>query len=230
MPKALNLVGQQFGRLTVIEKAGKSGGRVLWKCRCSCGKELFVITNNLTAGRTQSCGCLRDEILSNMSKSHGKSKTRMYKIWKSMRVRCYNKNVKEYKNYGARGITVCNEWNNSFDAFYNWSMAHGYTDELTIDRIDVNGNYEPSNCRWATYKEQARNKTNNVFITYNGEKKVMKDWAKIYGLKLHTLWYRLNVRGWSIEDALTTPVYGKYGNNKLKEKNVSVFLDNRESV
>lgn len=144
-----------------------------------------------------------------MNYKHGKRNTRIYTIWKSMRQRCYNPNTNRYHLYGARGITVCEEWNKSFKAFYEWAMANGYADDLTIDRIDVNGNYEPSNCRWATYKEQANNTSKSTHITYNGETHTIAEWADIIGVKMQTLWARLNIYGWSVEDALTKkPVAG----------------------
>ena len=139
---------------------------------------------------------------------HGKRNTRLYTIWRSMRQRCYNPKTNRYKNYGGRGITVCEEWNNSFTAFHEWATANGYEDNLTLERKDVNGNYEPSNCRWATYKEQANNMSNSVHLTYNGETHTMAEWADITGIKKATIWERLK-KGWSIDDALTIkPVVG----------------------
>jgi hypothetical protein len=133
-------------------------------------------------------------------RTHGMRYTRIYNIWRSMRQRCSNSNCIRYSRYGGRGITVCDEWND-FNCFYKWAIATGYKDDLTIDRINTDGNYEPSNCRWATYKEQANNIKTNRLITYDGETKTMTQWAEAIGIKPATLWARLN-RGWSIEQAL----------------------------
>lgn len=133
-------------------------------------------------------------------------KSRLYTIWKNMKARCSN-NASQNSYYGARGITVCEEWRNSYQAFYNWAMANGYTDELTIDRIDVNGNYEPSNCRWATLKEQANNKRNNRLLTYNGKSLTVSQWTKELGFNQGLISRRINYLGWDIERALTEPPY-----------------------
>jgi hypothetical protein len=147
----------------------------------------------------------------NINRSHGLSGDRLYKTWASMIQRCYNPNNKEYKNYGARGIVVCNEWKNSFESFNEWAISSGYNKKLTIERIDVNKNYEPSNCRWATSKEQARNTRVNKLLTFNGESLCLAAWAEKTGIKYPSLVSRLN-SGWTEEEALTTPV----GSRKVK--------------
>jgi hypothetical protein len=133
--------------------------------------------------------------------------TRLYKIWLEMRRRCNCENQTEYENYGGRGITVCDEWNGKdcFVNFYNWAMANGYSDNLTIDRIDVNGNYEPSNCRWATYLQQANNTRANIFLTYHGKTQTMADWAREIGINYTTFQRRIKYYGWSVEKAIETP-------------------------
>ena len=136
--------------------------------------------------------------------THGKTGTRIHDIWRSIKRRCYTKSHKEYERYGARGIKVCEEWVNSFQEFYNWAMANGYRDDLTIDRKDTNGNYEPSNCRWVTQKEQQNNRRNNHYITYNGKTQTAKQWAEELNKNYSTIITRLN-RGWSIERTLNTP-------------------------
>ena len=132
---------------------------------------------------------------------HGKYKSRIYHTYKHMKQRCYNKNCKDYKNYGRRGIKICDEWLNKFMAFYNWAYDNGYADTLTIDRIDVNGNYEPSNCRWATQKQQSNNKRNNVLLTYNGKTQNMAQWAEELDINGGTVRMR-HYRGWSDKECL----------------------------
>lgn len=206
MGKFIDLTGQRFGRLTVIKKLGHRGKHILWLCVCDCGTERAVASTHLRSGHSQSCGCLQKEHTVASSKTHGMSNTRIYREYASMKRRCDNPNVQDYSHYGGRGITICEEWRNDFMAFYNWAMANGYRDDLTIDRIDFNGNYEPSNCRWATMKEQANNTRRNSFLEFNGETKTVKQWAEIVGIRYGTLVARLNDYGWSVEKALTTPV------------------------
>lgn len=140
------------------------------------------------------------------SKSHGATGTRLYQAWENMRARCNRKSSREYENYGGRGISVCSEWNEHFESFRDWALNNGYSEQLTLDRIDVNGNYEPGNCRWISNKEQQNNKRNNRNITYNGRTQTLNQWAKELGMIPKTLQGRLDKSGWSIEKALTTPV------------------------
>lgn len=133
---------------------------------------------------------------------HGMRNTRLYDIWRSMKQRCYNPKTNRYKKYGGRGITVCDEWKDNFQSFYDWAMSNGYSDDLSIDRIDPNGNYESNNCRWATAKQQANNRTNNNIIEFNGEVHTLAQWSEITGIKMATIGARLQ-KGWSVSDALT---------------------------
>ena len=156
--KLIDLTGQVFGRLTVLQRAKTVNKRTMWTCKCECGNEITAEAYNLKTGHTQSCGCFQKEATSAASKTHGKKHTRLYRIWNCMKNRCYQKSYHAYNHYGGRGITVCDEWLNNFQAFYDWAMEHGYNDELSIDRIDVNKGYNPHNCRWATMAEQNKNK------------------------------------------------------------------------
>lgn len=155
----IDLTGQRFEKLIVLSRADSPNKQAAWHCRCDCGNETVVLGWNLRSGHTTSCGCVhREAMKKGLRSSHGLINTRLYGIWEDMKSRCYNPNIPQFKYWGSRGITVCDEWRTSFQAFYDWAMSHGYSDELSIDRIDVNGNYEPDNCRWATAEEQNRNR------------------------------------------------------------------------
>lgn len=145
-------------------------------------------------------------VAARMKTTHGKRNTRLYDIWHGMKNRCYNENNDRYRDYGGKGTTICNEWKNDFQSFYDWSMANGYKDNLTIDRMDTDGNYEPSNCRWITNKEQQNNRTDNHYITFNGETRTLKEWSELLDVNYSTLNHRITQYGWSTEKALTTKV------------------------
>lgn len=156
-----DLVGKKFNRLTVIEYSHSNNGAV-WLCKCDCGSFITAKGKDLKNGKTKSCGCFHRDCASKLGKSkktHGQSNTRLYYIWRAMKERCFNKNSRVYNRYGGRGITVCDEWANSFEAFYKWSINNGYSQKLTLDRIDNDGIYEPDNCRWTTMKVQNQNKS-----------------------------------------------------------------------
>lgn len=196
--------GQKFNRLTVlkldhIEKNKKNKNIEFYKCICQCENECIVKKHHLKSGHTQSCGCLKN-------KKHSLTKTRLFSIFRDMKTRCYNKNNKKYKYYGGKNIIIFKGWLNDFKTFYDWAMANGYKDNLTIDRIDNNGNYEPNNCRWTDMKTQSRNRHNNNTITYNNETYCLIDWAKKLNINRHTLFYRIYILNWSIKKAFTTPV------------------------
>lgn len=191
MGRKIDLTGKTFGRLTVIEESPKRtiNGDVYWVCKCTCGGTTVVDSSSLRRGLTKSCGCLpREKMIAlghrsaEWSTKHGMHNKRIYRCWDDMIKRCYNPKCNGYHIYGGRGIKVCDEWR-TFQNFYDWAKENGYTDELTLDRIDNDGNYEPSNCRWATVKFQNRNKRNNVYVTYKGEKKCLMEWSETLGIK-----------------------------------------------
>jgi hypothetical protein len=205
MGRPLDLIGKRFGRLTVLEKLEERKNRqVMWRCLCDCGNTDVVSTSELRFGRHSSCGCYQKERASVANKTHGESNTRLYSIWCAMIARCENKGAESYRNYGGRGISICEEWRSDFTAFRDWSLEQGYDDTLSIDRIDTNGNYEPSNCRWATRSVQMNNTRRSKRYTYRGETKTLKEWSDSEGIEYRFLKSRL-ARGWTIEKALTEP-------------------------
>lgn len=200
-----DLSGMKFGMLEVVQYGFNKGGKHYWMCKCDCGNSKSVYGNSLINGDSKSCGCLRKKITSQRMKTHGMSSERLYRIWLKMKERCYYPKSISYKNYGKRGISICEEWL-KFENFRKWAIENNYADNLSIDRIDVDGNYEPSNCKWSNSKEQSNNRRSNVFITFNGSTKTMKEWSEEIGISNTTIWNRLNVRGWSVEKALTQPI------------------------
>lgn len=224
--KIINLQGKKFGRLTVIRQTGvDQRGEKIWHCRCECGKESDVLSSNLRSGHTLSCGCYRDEQAKEANIKHGLARTKIYTIWIAIKRRCYSKKCADYPDYGGRGIQVCDEWKNDFISFYKWAVSSGYSEGLSIDRIDNDGNYEPNNCRWATLTEQANNKRNNCYITYRGQTRTKKQWSKILGINYYTLNSRLR-KGWSIEDALSRKVGRRYEAGRGEEENRSETVEN----
>ena len=204
MPAFIDLKGQVFGRLTVIERAPNAAcGRSKWLCKCSCGNMTEVQSNDLRGGKVLSCGCYSRDLLLERRRTHGESKTRLYIIWKNMRKRCHNKNDTAYPRYGGRGIDVCKEWD-SYVSFKNWAHNSGYDDTLTLDRIDNDKGYSPQNCRWATYFEQRKNQRNTKL--YHG--KMLSEISRDLGLSYSALKERLK-RGWSIERAISEPLRKK---------------------
>jgi len=204
MPKKTkDLSGQKFGTLTWIERMknskptkGSSYGQAMIRCKCDCGNVAIVQLGHLTSGHTKSCGCMY---------RHGMKHSREYRIWQSMKKRCFNKNDKDYKNYGERGITVHNKWAESHD-FPNFYEYMGLCPPgHTLERIDNDGNYEPGNVRWATPKEQARNTRKNRILEFNGQKKCVAEWAEELGINNYVIFNRLNL-GWPVEKVLTTPI------------------------
>lgn len=184
-----SMVGQRYGRLIVERISDKRGkqGHILAECVCDCGNRTIVSISKLNSGHTRSCGCLEAE---GNNYTHRMSNTRIYKIWKGIKTRCYNPNANTYSYYGGRGIKMCDEWLNDFMAFYEWAINNGYTDELSIDRIDPDGDYSPYNCRWITMQEQQRNKSNTIHIYYNDDLYTIGELAEYYGCTYKDLKYR----------------------------------------
>lgn len=208
-----DLTGQKFGRLTVIEQHGfteknKYGTRyAVWYCKCDCGNYCEMASDTLTRKRNNhSCGCLAKEHLEDISKgniTHNMTGTRLYNCYQGMISRCYRKKDIHYNAYGKRGITVCNEWKNNPKTFIDWALSHGYSDDLTIERIDVNGNYEPSNCTWIPMSEQYDNKRQNIMIEWNGEKHNATYWSRLTGINAGKIRWRYK-HGWDVEKIFET--------------------------
>jgi hypothetical protein len=201
--------GDRFGRLLAVSFLESRGWTRLWVCRCDCGAEKIVRAGNLRSGHTTSCGCFRRENSAQLGRNvsasnvtHGMSKTRMYGIWEGMMSRCYSEKNRAYHNYGGRGIGVCERWH-KFEGFLN-DMGER-PDGLTLDRIDNNGNYSKSNCRWATRTEQQNNLRKNRFVSANGERMTIAQWARRTGLKPATIHTRLRY-GWTEQDTATRPL------------------------
>lgn len=209
-------IGKKFGRLTVKEiirvqdSAGRWGWR--WICDCDCGNTITATPSRLVCGGQESCS----QCKSNLHKciKHGESHTKLFYTWCRMRNRCNNPKDKRYAQYGGRGIKVCDEWNNDYEPFAKWSRENGYSEELSIDRIDNDGNYCPDNCRWADDKTQQRNKSTNHYVEIDGEKKALSEWCEIYGADYSIVHSRITYRHWEPKRALETPSGGKGANGQ----------------
>ena len=213
-----NLTGRVVERLTVIEQTDDyvaPNGRHYdqWLCRCECGNPNLVVVlgQSLKRKHTKSCGCLIGDSSRRRFTTHHGSYEKLYKIRIQIIDRCYNPKNKRYKDYGGRGITVCDEWRNDYTSFKQWAIESGYQDGLTIDREDNNGNYEPNNCRWVSNKVQSNNMRRNRLIEFNGKTQTVSQWADEVGLKYDTLYGRLFTSHWSVERALSTPIQTQKG-------------------
>lgn len=218
--KFIDLSGKRYGRLSVIKldhvqikPCGKN--EMYYLCKCDCGNYKVVRACSLRSGNTTSCGCYVKEMLSKRQTTHNMSKTALYKTWCNMKARCYNTKREDYSEYGGRGIKVCPEWM-IFENFQSWAMENGFKEEkvkgknlLSLDRIDVNGNYCPENCRWATNRQQANNKRNNIRFYYNGQNLTLGEWSEVTGISYGTLSTRVHRLKWTIERTLTEPIHKK---------------------
>lgn len=190
-----DLTGRRFGRLTVLSRAENRNGATYWNCLCDCGNKKTVRASHLKSNETVSCGCYREEVreafyhrFDGVPRSTLKTE-RLYGIWVNMKSRCNNPNISKYRRYGGRGISVCDEWEH-YEPFKNWAIENGYSDNLMIDRIDNDGNYEPSNCRWVTNKENCNNRSTCHYLTVGGETHTLSEWSDITGIPSRRLWMR----------------------------------------
>lgn len=204
---AKDITGQRFGRLVALGPVvERKGGQIMWLCRCDCGNLTTIRSQGIRSGRTQSCGCFHRELVTRLGTTHGLTDNPLRTIWSDIIKRCTNPNATNYKNYGGRGISICDEWRHDFQAFFDHvtQLPHCGEKGYSIDRIDNDGNYEPNNVRFATKYEQSHNSRRSTLITYNGETKCIADWARSVGMKPSMLSGRLR-RNMSIKDALSTP-------------------------
>lgn len=204
------IIGKRFGRLVVIEYAGIDNHRCkVFRCRCDCGNETITRKSRIISGTAKSCGCLSSDTWRAMQYKHGYAAhdeyNRLYAIYSHMVDRCHNENNPSYHNYGGRGIFVCEEWRNDVDVFMDWANKNGYSEELSIDRIDNNKGYSPENCRWVDRITQANNKRNNIFLEHNGEKLTVAQWSRKTGIPAATLRARYH-SGWSDSRIVTEPI------------------------
>jgi len=210
-PRFEDLTGKRFNRLVVIrylEKSERTVKTYNWLCQCDCGKIVKANANKLKNGLQQSCGCLKEEMkydIGQVNKKYLHSHKRLYGVYKGMMARCYDNKHREYNNYGGRGISVCEEWKNDYDAFAEWALKSGYDPdadygECTIERNDVNGNYSPDNCTWITNAKQQNNRRDNVILTYKGESHTMKEWSHILDVTYGSLTYHIRKKGDTLEE------------------------------
>lgn len=204
------LCGKRFGNLTAIKYVGVDKGRhKYWLFKCDCGNEPIAELSNVKSGRTISCGCIQNKRTIESHTTHGLTHTKIYGRYKAMVARCYRPSTKSYVNYGGRGIKICDEWldkKDGFVNFYNWAIENGYSEELSLDRIDVDGNYEPSNCRWVSQKIQSNNIRNTIYATYRGYTFPIGIWAEITKIPREMIDRRIR-HGWSITQVLRVPPY-----------------------
>ena len=202
--KFTDMTGRRFGTLVVLKRGENRKGAVMWECKCDCGNTSRVSTGDLQSGHTRSCGCRKVDFCRKRATKHNGSNSSLYVTWVDMKRRCHKETDPAYKNYGQRGISVCEEWLDSFVSFRNWANDNGYRTDLTLERINNNGGYCPDNCKWVTMKEQSNNRRNNINIAFNGQTKTLKQWSESIGLSYNTLWQRWKA-GWDVPALLQTP-------------------------
>src|SRR6187399_275912 len=199
----LQLTGQTFGYLTILSFSHTSGYRCYYNCKCKCGNDAVVMIGHLQRGTIKSCGCYQRERVIATNTIHELAGSRLYLIWNNAKQRCYNPKNTSYKRYGALGITMCDEWFNSFISFAAWAYANGYADNLQLDRRENDKGYYPENCRWVTRKVNSNNRRDNRYITHNSETHTLSEWSDLLNIPYKRLVYRVN--NWSIERAFTSP-------------------------
>jgi hypothetical protein len=206
-----DLLGEKFGRLDVIEQAGRERwGNTLWLCRCKCGNVTMVTGSHLRSGNTQSCGCLNNEIITKHGHRTKNEKSKTYESWAKIIQRCTNTNNKDYHRYGGRGITICAGWLESFENFLK-DMGKSPTKDHSINRIDNDKGYYKENCEWATSEKQARNRRNNLFVTHDGNTRLLIELCEEYNMPYRVVWERIYKLDWSTEKSLTTPTRERRG-------------------
>lgn len=210
--KRVDISGNKFGRLTALKVDHSDGHSNFWLCKCECGNLIVVRLQHLRQGMTKSCGCLQREIcktrgekskIGERTRTHGLSNHPLHNVWNGMKTRCYNRNHKYFHRYGGRGISVCDAWRDNFLDFYNWCVDHGYKNGMTVDRIDNDGDYKPSNCRLVDYVEQANNRSNTIYVIHNGKSYTISDICKLTGLKRRTVYERIK-KGLPFEEITNT--------------------------
>lgn len=204
--KMIDMTGQKRGRLTVVERVdNNSQGQTQWRCICECGNECITTGVYLRNGHTKSCGCLCADMLRDLRTTHGESTSRIYRIWRDILRRCEDPRRRGYADYGGRGITICDEWK-TYETFRDWSLANGYAEDLSVDRIDNNKGYCPENCQWTNDITQANNKRNNVVIAIDDKTLTMAQWSRETGIPYSALQHRIAM-GWEPKDAVMTPLH-----------------------
>lgn len=211
-----DITGLRFGRWIVLEEnKERFHGRVMYLCRCDCGTERIVEGARMRSGGSQSCGCLKSEAITAANKTHGLSRTPLYVLWLNVRKRCYDTKIRQYKDYGGRGIKMYEPWINDPVAFIKWCENNGWQKGLQLDRKNNEGHYVPDNLRFISHKQQQRNTRKNVFYTHNGETKCLSEWAEFIGIKYATIISRI-IRGWTTHDA----IFGKKDKKTWKSLNI----------